>query len=106
DRFKTAEAAVAASVGELAQIDGIATTAAQALRCAMDEADPDAERDAMLQCDARMVLHCDDDYPPLLAAIEGAPSALWIRGEFKPEDQLSVAIVGSRRCTAYGREQA
>jgi DNA processing protein len=31
---------------------------------------------------------------------------LWIRGRLDDSDLLSVAIVGARRCTAYGREQA
>jgi DNA processing protein len=31
---------------------------------------------------------------------------LWIRGRLDDSDLLSVAVVGARRCTAYGREQA
>jgi DNA processing protein len=29
-----------------------------------------------------------------------------VRGRFEPGDRLSVAVVGSRKCTAYGRDQA
>ena len=43
----------------------------------------------------------DPGYPPLLAAI-ASPPALWVRGALEPGDALAVAIVGSRRPTAYG----
>lgn len=104
--FGTAEAIIGAPVGELAQIAGIGKVTAQALRRALDGADIDAERQAMEKAGARMVFLEDEDYPPLLAAIDDAPPVLWICGGFAAADQLSVAIVGSRRCTAYGREQA
>lgn len=37
---------------------------------------------------------------------EAAPVLLWLRGEFSAEPDACVAIVGSRRCTDYGRECA
>ena len=43
----------------------------------------------------------DPGYPALLAAITSPPS-LWVRGALEPGDALAVAIVGSRRPTAYG----
>jgi DNA processing protein len=43
----------------------------------------------------------DPGYPALLAAI-ASPPALWVRGAMEPGDALAVAIVGSRRPTAYG----
>lgn len=46
----------------------------------------------------------DPDYPACLDRCEDAPDLLFIRGQF-PE-QVGVAIVGTRRCTAYGRELA
>ena len=48
------------------------------------------------------------DYPPLLRAIPDPPPALWLRGETPPEvlARPSVAIVGARACTSYGRAVA
>jgi DNA processing protein len=47
----------------------------------------------------------DPRYPALLAAIP-SPPALDVRGTLEPGDALAVAIVGSRRATAYGIEVA
>lgn len=41
-------------------------------------------------------------YPPMLSRIDDPPSVLFCRGELRPCDQMAVAIVGSRRATAYG----
>ena len=44
-------------------------------------------------------------YPPMLAAISSPPE-LRVCGTLIAEDALAIAIVGSRRCTAYGTEVA
>ncbi len=43
-------------------------------------------------------------YPTLLNNIENPPPILYLRGRLKPEDEWAVAVVGTRRATAYGRE--
>ena len=98
---------VEASTVELASCDGIGRARAATIRRGLDEVDPAAERDAMAERCVRLIVRgVDDDYPTLLASIYDPPVALWIQGELREEDQLAVAIVGSRKCTAYGREQA
>ncbi len=46
----------------------------------------------------------DPAYPARLAEIYDAPPVLYARGDFAPEDDLAVAVVGTRNVTAYGRE--
>jgi DNA processing protein len=48
----------------------------------------------------------DDLYSPLLEEIPDPPDLLYVKGQFEPVDQIAVAIVGSRRCTAYGRRMS
>ena len=48
----------------------------------------------------------DADYPRLLKLIPDPPTLLWVRGRMMEEDALALGIVGSRRCSHYGREQA
>jgi len=46
----------------------------------------------------------DDDYPVRLREVHQSPPVLYVRGEIKPVDDWSVAIVGTRRVTAYGSQ--
>lgn len=45
-------------------------------------------------------------YPQTLLEIPDPPAVLFVRGDLQDRDQLAIAIVGARRCTAYGRRQA
>lgn len=47
----------------------------------------------------------DPAYPPELAELHDAPPVLWVRGAI-PRARVRIAIVGSRRATAYGRRVA
>ncbi len=104
--FGSDDAVVAAPASRLADIRGVSRSAAIALRREFDDAEPMRERERMTAGAARLIVRGDDDYPPLLEAIPDPPAALWIRGHLDDADLLAVAIVGARRCTAYGREQA
>ncbi len=46
----------------------------------------------------------DEKYPQRLKEISQPPPVLYLRGEMLPEDRFSVAIVGTRRVTPYGRQ--
>ncbi|MBG0785034.1 MAG: DNA-protecting protein DprA [Anaerolineaceae bacterium] len=46
----------------------------------------------------------DPDYPRLLREITQPPPVLYIRGELTPADDFSVAMVGTRKVTAYGQQ--
>jgi len=52
----------------------------------------------------RIVPLNDPTYPSNLKPLPDAPSALFVRGTLVADDKFSVAIVGSRRATAYGLE--
>ena len=44
------------------------------------------------------------DYPAYLREIPTAPHLLYLHGELEEIDRLAVAVVGTRRLTAYGRQ--
>ena len=46
----------------------------------------------------------DELYPQRLKEIDQPPPVLYIRGEYLPDDVFAVAVVGTRRVTAYGRQ--
>lgn len=48
----------------------------------------------------------DDDYPDILRKTRGHPLVLYVKGSVKALSKPSVAIVGTRRATSYGLDQA
>ena len=54
----------------------------------------------------RTVTVTEKDYPERLKHIEDPPYILYVKGNLPEEGRLSVAIVGARKCTAYGEEMA
>jgi DNA processing protein len=48
----------------------------------------------------------DQEYPHVLRSINNPPPLLYKKGTLKKEDELAIAIVGSRASTYYGRRQA
>lgn len=101
------ELLVNAKASSFEQVEGIGEKLAMSLKRSIDAADIEGERKAMRARAAEIILLDDPDYPPLLKSIADAPPALWIRGVIDPHrDRLTIAIVGSRKCSAYGREQA
>ena len=48
----------------------------------------------------------DETYPRHLKEIDQPPPVLYVRGNLKTEDEWAVAMVGTRKVTAYGRQVA
>lgn len=46
----------------------------------------------------------DEGYPQRLKEIDQPPPVLYVRGELTQEDSWAVAVVGTRRVSAYGRQ--
>lgn len=47
-----------------------------------------------------------ENYPVKLREISDPPLALYVKGNLPSENKRSVAVIGARRCSAYGREIA
>ena len=54
----------------------------------------------------RMIPYFSEEYPRKLTNISQPPYALYVKGSLPRENQVSVAIVGARRCTHYGEQIA
>lgn len=48
----------------------------------------------------------DKKYPEILKNIPASPHLLYMRGTTSQKDQNSLAIIGSRKCTSYGKNTA
>ena len=51
---------------------------------------------------ARIVSPMDAEYPKLISATKDDPFLLWVRGEWAPNPEKSVAIIGTREPTPHG----
>ena len=68
--------------------------------------DVGAEIDKAAEIGARIITPLDEEYPKALKAIHGPPLALYIQGQFLPEDGKALGIVGSRSTSHYGLSAA
>ena len=94
---------------QLTRVDGIGQqTASNIIRSRADAiGSVDRELQTLEDHGALMVTIMDDWYPSLLRAVPGAPPVLQYKGRIDPEaHQHPIAMVGSRKCTIYGTEQA
>ncbi len=64
------------------------------------------ERAAAHRLGVRLLTRDQPGYPAAFLRLADPPLALWLRGEFQERDRLSVAVVGSRRPSAYAHRQA
>ncbi|MGE0479045.1 MAG: DNA-processing protein DprA [Phycisphaerae bacterium] len=106
ERFGGPAEAARASTNELCELKGVGRDTAEQIVRSRDAARVDAEIAAAEELGARIVCRADPEYPEGLRRIPDAPIVLYVKGELRPTDAISVAIVGSRRCTIYGSEQA
>lgn len=108
--FGSPDRLLGASAAALAQVEGVGRRRAERLRHSMDEdASParlEQELEHLERLGARPLAFEDPDYPQLLRHIPDPPLLLYARGDLAEADALSVALVGSRRASAYGRDQA
>lgn len=109
EHFGSAEQALAASPRQLEAVRGIGPPSAAAFVQGFRDSDrlADEEMDLAERLGVRFISRADADYPALLAPLRDAPPLLSVRGRLDPgADRYPLAIVGSRRCSAYGIEQA
>ena len=94
---------LSASRKDLTAIEGVGPKLADAIA---DARLSDAEAELKIAEKAGVTVLHPDGFPPGLKMIEGAPIVLYVKGGIEEKDVVGVAIVGSRRCSLYGRKQA
>src|SRR4051812_27632026 len=106
ERFGSAAAVLRATRGELQGVDGIGPKTSERILAAHEELDPEAELRLAAEHGINVVVDDSPDYPRLLRQIHDAPGVLFRRGKPEPQDEMAVAIVGTRHATRYGLAQA
>lgn len=102
-RFRSAERVLSASKGELMSVEGIDVKTAESIRSFDGKAFARDQIERLKRVEARLVTFWDDDYPELLKQIYDPPAFLFVKGVLKKEDKFSLAVVGTRQPSAYGK---
>jgi DNA processing protein len=110
EAFGSADAVLGATAASLRRVKGIGEVLARQIAAAIPETDRLADEELALAQSLGVDLLAigSPAYPPLLAQTPDPPPLLYVRGQISPGalDRYPVAIVGSRSCTIYGREQS
>ncbi len=104
--FKSPEKVFKASLSEICDVLNIRESQARNI-LAYDGWDKvEKEIQKIKKHDIRLITFDDEDYPAPLKHIDSPPMLLYSKGLLKPDDTYSIAIVGSRMMTEYGRRVA
>ena len=101
--FGTLEAAWRAGEAEL-KAAGLDARSVQAIGRLRPAINPDQELDRLDKLGIKGLTWYDADYPSRLKETYDRPPVLYLKGELLAADQWSVAVVGTRRATSYGRQ--
>ncbi len=105
ERFGSSREAWKASPGAIGEIGALRGYTGRLLK-ERRQIDPQQEWQRLQELQIDCIAYRSPDYPPLLKEIAQPPPLLYCRGPQLNSGELAVAIVGSRRCTFYGKEVA
>ena len=103
--FPSPQAIWEAPLAALARLPNF-SEAAPRIVAQRDEGAIDHELQRAKKLNARILTLLDPDYPPLLREIDDPPAVLYLNGEGKIDTTRTIAIVGTRRASGYGRAMA
>jgi DNA processing protein len=106
EKFGSVNTVMGASVSELTKVDGIGHATAEKIARTRNDFNSEAEIELAEKLGVAIINIEDTNYPSALKEIHDPPPVLYVKGTIERKDALSLAIVGSRRCSLYGEEQA
>jgi DNA processing protein len=105
--FGDPESVLDASERELTSVDGIDRNLARKIKTGGNfEKEVQVQLSRLNKSEARIVTFWDNEYPENLRKIYDPPVMLFVRGELAAFDRYSIAIVGTRNPTTYGKHVA
>ena len=78
----------------------------KSLLLARKEKNTEKDYRRLLKQGIRFLPYSDPEYPQRLHEIPDAPQGIYVRGELPGEDEPSVAVIGARMCSEYGKQAA
>ena len=106
EAFGDVDRILAASPAALTCVKGVGRKLAEAILAARDPEPAQRELALAVEHGVRIVCLADPDYPMILRHIADPPICLYVKGTLTQADAVSLGVVGSRRASTYGLEQA
>jgi len=106
ERFGNPVAILSAPARELRSVSGIGEEMASQIAAWEQHIDLAEEQRRIAEYGISLLTLDDPAYPASLRQIHDPPFLLFLKGTITPADEAAIAVVGSRRATHYGREQA
>lgn len=106
EQFGSPERVLSAPVRELVRVPGIGSEMAGQIASWEERIDLPEEKRRISDHGISLLTLEDEGYPPSLRQIHDPPFLLYAKGRLLPRDRRAVGVVGSRRATHYGKEQA
>ncbi|MEG8946907.1 DNA-processing protein DprA [Rosettibacter firmus] len=108
--FKSFDNILEADLYSLLKVDGININLSQKLLNAKSKYESiknkvENELNKLSKINARIITYWDNDYPELLKKIYYPPLIIYTKGSFTEQDKYSLAVVGTRQPTTYGKIQ-
>ncbi len=88
---------------DLERIEGLQRDDVELILSTKNKIDPKREIKKAEKEDIKIITFRDTSYPKALSLISDPPLVLYVKGEVKETDRLSVGIVGSRMASDYGK---
>ncbi len=89
---------------DLMSVNGVGRELAATIIRQRDEIDWSGEIERAESMNVNLVTFVDAEYPAALKEIHDPPLALYVKGTLESRDKHSIAIVGTRRPTHYGKD--
>ena len=101
-RFKKLENVWKATRRELSEAE-LDLTQVDAVLEVVSKVDPEKEMAKVKKLGLEVLILPDKNYPKALYEIPDPPGILYLKGKILPQDEVALAVVGSRKYTEYGR---
>lgn len=110
-RFKKVNKILSAPYSDLVKADGISkelATRIQKANSLRNKVENNLEKDLLRleKINGRILTVWDEEFPYILKKIYDPPLILYVKGHFHEKDNYSIAIVGTRQPTSYGKIHA
>jgi len=99
--FDSLEKAWSANLNEFNQV-GLNQSTLEQIKYQRPKINPDREMEKLIKEGIGLITINDKAYPELLKEIYVPPSLLYIRGNLKSSDRISLGVVGTRQLSTYG----